>query len=159
MGVKLKHPDKPASDPSFTQWAKCLRRMTAQSLALLVSLFSCSVVSDSLQPQGLRHARLPCPSLSPGVCSDSCPLSRWCHPALSSSVVPFFFCPQSFQHQGFSNESTLRIRWPKYWNFNFSISPSNECSGLISFRMDWFDLLAVQETLKSLLQHHSLKAM
>ena len=59
----------------------------------------------------------------------------------------------------FSNESTLRIRWPKYWNFNFSISPSNECSGLISFRMDWFDLLAVQETLKSLLQHHSLKAM
>ena len=62
------------------------------------------------------------------------------------------------QHQGFSNESVLRIRWPKYWSFSFSISPSNEYSGLISFRMDWLDLLVVQETLKSLLQSHSSKA-
>ena len=62
------------------------------------------------------------------------------------------------QHQSFSNESTLRIRWPKYWSFSFSIIPSKEIPGLIFFRMDWLDLLAVQGTLKSLLQHHSLKA-
>ena len=77
------------------------------------------------------------------------------HPAISSSVVPFSFCPQSFP---FSNESALHIRWPKYWSFSFSISPSNENSGLISSRMDWLDLFAFQRTLKSLLQHHSTKA-
>ena len=77
----------------------------------------------------------------------------------SHPVVPFSSCPQSFQASGsFYNESTLRIRWPKYWSFSFSISPSNEYSGLISFRIDLFDLLAGQRTLKSLLQHHSLKA-
>ena len=76
------------------------------------------------------------------------------HP-LSSPSPPAFSLSQ---HQGFSNESALRIRWPKYWSFSFSISPSNEYSGLISFRIDWFDLLDVPETLKSLLQHHSLKA-
>ena len=76
------------------------------------------------------------------------------HP-LSSPFPPAF---NLSQHQVFSNESVLCIRWPKYWNFSFSISPSNEYSGLISFRIDWFDLLAVQDTLKSLLQHHSSKA-
>ena len=95
---------------------------------------------------------------SPEVCSDSCPLSWWCHPAISSSVTPFSSCPQSFPASGsFPRELSLRIRWPKYWSFSFSISPSNEYSGLISFRIGWFDL-AVQGTLKSLLQHHTSKA-
>src|SRR5574340_1158446 len=77
---------------------------------------------------------------------------------MSSSVVPFSSCPQSLPASVFSTESTLRMRWPKYWSFSFSIIPSSEHSGLISFRMDWLDLLAVQGTLKSLLQHHSSKA-
>ena len=114
--------------------------------------FSCSVVSDSLRPHGLQHTRPPCPSPIPRVYSNSCPLSQWCHPTISSSVSP-----SPAQHQGFSNESILYIRWPKYWSFSFSISPSNEYSGLISFRINWFDLLAVQGTLKSLLQHHNSK--
>ena len=122
------------------------------------SHFSRSVVSDSLRPHELQHARPPFPSPSPGVHSDSRPLSRWCHPAISSSVVPFSSCPQSLLASVFSNESTLRMRWPKYWSFSFSISPFKEHPGLISFRMDWLDLLAVQGFLKSLLQHHSSKA-
>ena len=92
-----------------------------------------------------------------GVCSDSCPLSRWCHPAVSSSVAPFF-CPQSFPASESFSIDALRIRWPNYWSFSFSISPSNEYSESISFRIDWFDLLVVQGILKSLLQHHDLKA-
>ena len=120
--------------------------------------FRCSVMSDSLSPHGLQHARLPCLSPTPGVYSNSCPSSRWCHPAISSSVVPFSSCPQSFPASGSFPESVLHIRWPKYWSFSFSISPSSEYSGLISFRMDWLDLLAVQGTPKSLLQHHSSKA-
>ena len=83
--------------------------------------------------------------------------SQWCHPAISSPVIPFSSCPQSLPASVFSNESTLRMRWPKYWSFSFSISPSKEHPGLISFRMDWLDLLAVQWTLKILLQHHSSK--
>ena len=117
------------------------------------------VMSSSLRPHGLQHARPPCPSPTPGVYSNSCLLSRWCHPTISSSVVPFSSCLHYFPASGvFSNESVLRIRWPKYWSFHFSISPSKEYSGLISFRMDWLDLLAVQGTLNSLLQHHSSKA-
>ena len=218
--------------------------------------FSRSVVSDSLQTHESQHARPPCPSPTPRVHSDSCPSSRWCHPAISSSVVPLSSCPKSLSASGlfqwvnslalsllygpiftsihnywknhnsatfssfhfshsvvsdscdpvnrnmpglpvhhqlleftqthvhrvgdaiqpshplsspsllppippsirlFSNESTLRMRWPKYWSFSFSISHSKEHPGLISFRMDWLDLLAVQGTLKSLLQHHSSK--
>ena len=115
-------------------------------------------MSNSLQPHGLQHARLPSPSPTPGVYSNSCPLSRWCHPTISSSVVPFSSCPQSFPASGPFPMSQLCIRWPKYWSFNFNISPSNEYSGLISFRMDWFHLLAVQGTLKSLLQHYCSKA-
>ena len=106
--------------------------------------FSYSVVSDSLWPHELQHTRPPCPSPTPRVHPNPCPLSRWCHPTISSSVLRVF-----------SNESALRIRWPKYWSFSFNISPSNEHLGRISFRMDWLDLLAVQGTLKSLLQHHS----
>ena len=120
--------------------------------------FSCSVVSNSLLPHKLQHARPPCPPPTPGVHSNSRPLSRWCHPAISSSVVSFSSCPQSLPASVFSNESSLLMRWPKYWSFSFSIIPSKEHPGLISFRMDWLDLLAVHGTLKSLLQHHSLKA-
>ena len=121
--------------------------------------FSHSVMSDSLRPHGLQHIRPSCPSPSHGAWSNSSPLSQWCHPIILSSVIPFSSCLQSFPSIWvFSNESVLCIRWPKYWSFSFSTSPSNEYSGLISFRMDWFDLLAVQGTLKSLLQHHSSKA-
>ena len=90
-----------------------------------------------------------CPSPTPGVYSDSCPLSRWCHPTISSSVVPFSSCPHFPSIRVFSNESALHIRWLKYWTFSFNISLSNEHSGLISFRMDWLDLLAVQGTQES----------
>ena len=111
--------------------------------------FSSLVVSDSLRPHGLKDARIPCPSPTPGACSNLCPSSRWCHPTISSSDIPFSSCLQSFPASGrvFSKESVLCIRWPKYWSF--SISPSNEYSGLISFKIDWFDLIAVQGTLES----------
>ena len=111
----------------------------------------------TLRPHESQHARPPCPSPTPRGHSDSRPSSQWCHPAISSSVVPFSSCPQPLPASVFSNESTLRIRWPKYRSFSFSVIPSKEIPGLISFRMDWLDLLAVQGTLKSLLQHHSSK--
>ena len=117
-----------------------------------------AVMSDSLRSHGLQHTRLPCPSPSPEACSNSCSLNQWCHPTVSS-CRPLLLLPSIFPSiRVFSNESALRIRWPKYWSFSFSISCSNEHPGLISFRMDWLDLLAVQGTLKSLLQHHSSKA-
>ena len=122
---------------------------------LLLLLFSCQVVSNSLQPHGLEHTGLLCPSPSPIVCPRSCSLNWWCHPTTSSSVT-LLLCLQSFPASVFSSDSALHIRWPKYWSFSFSINSSNEYSGLISFRIDWFDLLVVQRTLKSLLQHHSL---
>ena len=115
-------------------------------------------MSDSLQPHESQHARPPCPSPTPRVYSNTCPSSRRYHPAISSSVVPLSSCPQSLPASVFSNESTLHMRWPKYWSFSFNISPSNEHPGLISLRMDWLDLLVVQGTLISLLQHHSSKA-
>ena len=110
-------------------------------------------MSDSLRPHESQHARPPCPSPAPGLHSDSRPSSHLilCRPLLLLPPIP----PSI---RVFSNESTLRLRWPKYWSFSFSISPSKEHPGLISFRMDWLDLLAVQRTLKSLLQHHSSKA-
>ena len=87
------------------------------------------------------------------------PWSQWLHPAISSSVIPFSSCPQFFPASGsFQMSQALYIRWPKFWSFSFSISPSHEHPGLISFRMDWLDPLAVQGTLKSLLQYHSSKA-
>ena len=223
---------------------------TSHPLAISSVHFSRSVVSDSLRPHEPQHTRPPCPSPTPGVHPNPCPLSRWCHPTISSFVVPFSSCPQSFPATGsfpmsqlfpsscqsiwasasasvlptnhsvqslshvwlfvtpwtaacqtslsitnsrnllkltstesvmpsnhfilccplllllsifpsirvFSNESVLCIRWPKYWSFSFSISSSNEYLGLISFRIDWFDLLEVQGTLKSLPQHHNSKA-
>ena len=117
-----------------------------------------SVMSNSLRPHELQHARPPCPSPTPGFYSNSCPSKRWCHPAISSSVVPLLLLPIPPSIRVFSNESTLHVRWPKYWSFNFSISPSNEYPGLISLRMDRLDLLSVQGTLRSLLQHCSSKA-
>ena len=119
--------------------------------------FSCSVMSDSLWPHGPQHARLPCPSPTPGTCSNSRPSSRWCHPTISSSVVPFSSCLQSFP----ASESFPMSQFFASGSQSIgasAISPSNEYSGLISFRMDWLDLLAVQRNLKSLLQHHSSKA-
>ena len=116
-------------------------------------------MSDYLQPHGLQHARLPCPSPTPGAYSNSMSIESvmpsnhliLCHPLL---LLPSIF-PSI---RVFSNESVLCIRRPKYWSFSFSISPSNEYSGWVSFRMDWLDLFAVQGTLKSLHQHHSSKA-
>ena len=112
-------------------------------------------MSNSLESHGLEHTRLPCPLLSPRVCSDSCPLSSWCHSTIWSSVT-LLLLPSVFPSiRVFSNESTVCIRCPKYWNFSLSISSSSEYSGLISFRIDWF---ALQGILKSLLQHHNTKA-
>ena len=122
-------------------------------------MFSCLVVSNSLRPHGLLHARLPCPSSTPGTYSNSCPLSQWHHLQPSHPLNPLLLLPSIFPSiRVFSSESILHIRWPKYWSFSFSISLSKGYSGLISFRMDCLDLLAVQGILKSLLQHHSSKA-
>ena len=130
------------------------------SQAILGSVqFSHSAMSNSLQPHEPQHTRPPCPSPTPGVYPNLYPLSQWCHPVISSSVVPLLLLPSIFPSiRVFSNDSALCIRWPKCWSFSLGISPSNEHPGLISFRMDWLDLLAVQGTLKSLLQHHSSKA-
>ena len=122
-----------------------------------VGQFSHLVVSDSLWPHGLQHARLPCPHQLPELDQTHVHQVRdafnhliLCHSLLLPSIFPSI--------KVFSNESVLCIRWPKYWSFSFSISPSNEYSGLFSFRIDWLDLLAVQGPLKSLLKHHSSKA-
>ena len=120
--------------------------------------FSHSVLSDSLWPHGLQHARLPCPSSTPRACSNSCSSSQWCHPTHHLILCcPLLLPPSIFPSiRVFSNESVLHRRWPKYWSFSFSISPSNEYSGLIFFRTDWLDLCAIRGTLKSLLQHHKI---
>ena len=113
---------------------------------------------NSLPPHGLHHAMLPCLSLSPGFAQTH---AHWISDAMQSSYPLLPPSPPALNFPSFrvfSNESVLHIRWAKYWSFSFSISPSNEYSGMISFKMGWLDLLAVQGTLKSLLQHHSLKA-
>ena len=117
----------------FIEWHPCSLWFT-QSCLTFWDPMDCSTPDLPVHP-------------TPGLCSNSCPSSWWCHPTISSSVIRVF-----------SNESALGTRWPNYWSFSFSISPSNEYSGLISFRIDWFDLLVVQGTLKSLLRHHSSKA-
>ena len=124
----------------------------------MVVQFSHSLMSDSLRPHGLQHTRLLCPSPTPGACSNFMSITSvmpsnhliLCHPLLLPPIFPSI--------KVFCNELALNIRWPKYWSFSLSISPSSEYSGLISFSIDWFYLLAVQETLKSLLEHHSSKA-
>ena len=143
------------SDQLTDYWCPGETHRTLTSGFLL--LFSRSVISDFLWPQGLQHAKLPCPSPSPGACSISYPLSQWGHPTILSSVI--LLLPSILPSiRVFSNESALYISWPKYWSFSFSINPSNGYAWLISFSIDWFGLLAVQETLKSLLQYHSSKA-
>ena len=115
-------------------------------------------MSKSLGPHGLQHNRPPCSSLSPRTCSNSCPLSWWHHPTISSLCRSLLVLPSiSLSIRVFSNVSVLCIRWPKYWSFSFSINSSNEYSKLISLNVDWFDLLAIQGTLTSHLQHHSSK--
>ena len=115
-------------------------------------------MSNYLPPHGLQHTRPPCPSPTPRVYVNSCPLSWWCHPTISSSVIPLSSYLQSFPSSRSFQWVISSHQWSKYWSFSFSISPSNGYSGVISFRMDWLGLLAVQGTLKSLLQHHISKA-
>ena len=115
-------------------------------------------MSDSFWPLELQHARPPCPSPTPGVHSNSCPLNQWCYPTISSSITPFSFCLQYLPASGSFPMSQFFTSVAKVLEFQVQISPFNEYSGLISFSIDWFDLLAVQGTLKSLIQHHSSKA-
>ena len=130
------------------------------SLGIFSSVrFRLSVMSDSLRPHESQHARPPCPSPTPGVYPNSCPLSRWCHPTISSSVVLFSSGPQSLPASGsFPMSQPFVSGVQGIGSFSFNISPSNEHPGLISFTMDWLDPLGVQGTLKSFLQHHSSKA-
>ena len=134
-------------------WKNCIIKVDDISVQ-----FSRSVMSNSLWPHELQHARPPCPSPTPRVHSDSSIESVMpsSHLILCRRLLLLPPIPPSIRI--FSNESTLHMRWPKYWSFSFSIIPSKEIPGLISFRMDWLDLLAVQGNLKSLLQHHSSKA-
>ena len=135
-----------------------LRKVERTQEIFILSQFSYSVASNSLRPHGLQHSRFPCPSPAPRACSDSCPLSQWCHPTISSSAIPFSPCCYLSQCQGLFQWVSSSHQVAKVIEFQFSISPSHEYSGLISFRIDWLDLLEVQGTLKSLRQHHSSKA-
>ena len=134
---------------SMWVWEECLFRCCWMKFGSIK--FSRSVVSNSLQPHEPQHARPPCPSPAARIYPNTCPLSRWCHPTISSSVIRFSSYPQSFP----ASESFPVSQLFASGGQSFSISPSNEHPGLISFRMDWLDLLAVQGTLKSLLQYHS----
>ena len=143
--------DKPR--PSLpTQEKLILETFHLLSLSVPLRLVVQSLSRVQLCAAWIAAHQASCPSPSPGVCSNSCPLHWWCHPTISSFVPPSPPALNLSQHWVFSNELSLHIRWPKYWRVR--ISPSNEYSGLSSFRFDWFDL-AVQETLQSLLQHHS----
>ena len=117
--------------------------------------FSHSVVSNSLRPYESQHARPPCASQTPGVYSNSCPSSQWCHPTISSSVIPFSSCPQSLPASASFPKSQL-FAWGGQSTGASASVPSMNTQDLTSFRMDWLDLLEVQGTLKSLLQHHSV---
>ena len=141
---RFQYRKKPRNQGKRRRWEEgSIDYSSKYAMYTIMLFFSCSILSDSLQPHGLQHVRFPCPSLSLRDCS--CPLSRWCHPTIAS-CRPLFLLPSIIP--------SIRIfhtRWQKYWSF--SISPSNEYSGPISFSIEWFDLLAVQGTLKSLLQH------
>ena len=133
---------------SFENW--CASPISFSSVLLL------SCVQLFVTPWTAAHQASLSPT--PGVYLNSCPRSWWCHPTIIL-CCPLLLLPSVFPSiRVFSKESAFRIRWPKYWSFSFNISPSSEHPGLISFRMAWLDLLAVQETLKSLLQHHNSKA-
>ena len=131
--------------------------VTTPPQALPSVQFSCSVMSDSLRPHESQHARPPCPSPTSTVYSNSCPSSRWCLPAISSSVVPSPPAPNPSQHQSLFQSVNSSHEVAKVLEFQLQHQSFNEHTGLISLRMDWLDLLAVQGTLKSLLQHHSSK--
>ena len=125
----------------------------------MLFLFNHLVMSNSLQLHRQQNARLPVLHYLPELAQFSYPFSQWCYLTILSSASPPLLLPSVFPSiRVFSSESVLYIRWPKYWSFSFSVSPSNEHSGLIYFNTDWFDLLAVQGTLKSLFQHHYSKA-
>ena len=136
------------------------------STPVIISLFihiccccCCSVAqSDSLLPHGLQHTRPLCPSPSPEICPSSCPLHWWCHAAILSSDTLFFFCPQSFQHQGLFQWVSCSHQMTKILEFQLKRQSFQWYSRLISLKIHWFDLLAVQGTLRNLLQHHSSKA-
>ena len=147
-------------DKIFTMWKTEDRRRTGwrrmrwldgiiDSMDISLVQFSRSVVSNSLQPHGLQHSRPPCPSPTPGACSNSCPSSRWCHPTISSSVVPFSSHLQSFPASGSFQMNQLFTSGGQSIGASASASvlPMNEYSGSISFRIDWFDLLAIEKTL------------
>ena len=119
------------------------RMFFASLLVYDLLLFHRPLISDSSRPYGWQHTKPLCPSTSPEVCPSSSPLHRWCHPAISSSNEPLLSSIFS-NIRAFSSELALWIRWPKYWSFNFSISPSNKYSGFIFLKIDWFDLLALQ---------------
>ena len=143
-------------------WLSQKFKITYADRAMFPQFNSVISVTEScltLWPHGLQHTRLLCPSSSPGICSISYLLSWWYHPTTSSSVTLNLLLPSIFPSiRIFSNKSGLLIRWPEDWSFSFSISPSSEYAGLISIRIDWFDLLTVQGTRKSLLQCHNSKA-
>ena len=140
-------------EPTFSMQAVLLQviklspvvKIRKRLLILFSSVqFSHSVMSNSLRSHGLQNTRPPCLPPTPGVHPNSCPLSQCCHPTISILGSPLLLLPSIFPSiRVFPNESALHIRWPKYWSFSFNISPSNEHSGLISFRMDWLDLLVV----------------
>ena len=138
----------------IVEWRLVAIKLLFLLLCISSVQFSCSAVSNSLRPYGLQHARPPCSSPTPGVYSNSCPLGRWCHPTISSSVIPFSSCLHSFSASG----SFPRSQFFASGSQSIGASASNEYLGLISLRIDWFDLLAVQGTLKNLLQHYSSKA-
>ena len=140
------------SQPQSLGWA---------DLRMSLLFFSHSIVSDSFWPHGPQHTRLPCLLPSPGACSNTCPLSRWC-PSNHLILCCPLLLPSTFPGIGvFSSESAIHIRWPKYWSFSFSSSPSNAYSGLISFRMDWFISLKIRVSQKSSLgpQFKSIKKL
>ena len=126
-----------------TKWRQCLYLLRIVKFSSVQSLSRVWL----LQPHGLQHSRLPCPSPAPRACSNSCPSSWWCHPTILSSVVPFSSHLRSFPASGpFPMSQCFTSGGQSIGSFSFSISPSNEYSGLISFRINWFDLLAVQRT-------------
>ena len=121
------------------------------------SLLSRLVASDSLWPHGLQHVRLSCPSPSPGACSNSCPLSRWCRPTIPSSVIPFFSCLQSFPVSGFFPVMGILHQMAKVLELQLQHQSIQWILRVDSFRIDWFDCPAGQRTVRRLLQHHNSK--
>ena len=143
-------------------WVFMWKTENTNSIRYMYSMFTIVVVQllrhvRLLRPKGLQNTRLCCPSPPRRVCPNSSLLSRWYHPIVWPSVAAFSSCLQSFLASGSFAMSRLFKKWPKYWSFSLSISPSNEYSGLIPFSIDWFDLLAVQKNFKRLLQYHSSK--